>query len=143
MVDAVEMNLAVVRRLHAVWNDGDLTVVPDLYAPDFVGHWPSQSPIPQRLGHEGVAMGVRRIRAAFPDWTETIEDLFGAGDRVVSRYVSTGTHRGEFEGLAPTGRRIALPEMSIYRLVDGRVAEQWCLFDGEQRRRQLQGLDAR
>lgn len=138
MTDA---HIALVRRLHQLWNTGDLSVAAEIYHPDFIAHWPAASETPERRGVDGVRYGVERIRTAFPDWSEAIADIFGAGDRVVSRYVSTGTHRGPFWGVEPTGRRIELHEISIYRIADGRVIEQWCQFDELDRLTQL-GVDA-
>lgn len=64
-------------------------------------------------------------------------DLLAEGDRVVTRYLSTGTHRGPFWGLAPTGILITVHEMSIYRIADGKVIEQWCCIDELDRLTQL------
>lgn len=70
-----------------------------------------------------------RIRAAFPDWREDIEDIVFEGDRIVVRYVSTGTQDGAFLGRLPSGARVRVDEISIFRIADGRIAEQWCLVD--------------
>jgi len=93
--------------------------------------------VPERRGIEGIRFGVERIRTAFPDWHEQVLDVFGSGDRVASRYVSTGTHRGAFWGIEPTGHRIEIQEMSIFRIADRRIAEQWCMFDDLARLQQL------
>jgi steroid delta-isomerase-like uncharacterized protein len=129
--------IELARALHDIWNTGDLDRIEAVYASDFVAHWPASSEVPERRGLDGVRFGVQRIRTAFPDWHERIEDVFASGDRVASRYVSTGTHRGAFWGLEPSGRRIEIQEMSIYRVADGRIAEQWCLFDELGRLQQL------
>jgi len=131
---------AVVRRLHDIWNQGDLAAVDDVYAEDFVGHFPPSSHLPVRRGRAGAREGIRRARAAFPDWHEAVEAMVTEGNTVVTRYTSTGTHLGEFRGLpglAPTGRAIAVPEISIYRVASGKVAEQWCLLDELGRLQQL------
>ena len=130
---------ALVRRLHDLWNTGDLAAVEDVYAPDFVGHFPPSSHLPERTGADGAREGITRIKAAFPDWHEAIEDMVTEGNKVVTRYTSTGTHRGEFRGIAPTGRKITVPEISIYRVARGKVAEQWCLLDDLGRLRQIGG----
>ena len=127
----------LIRRLHDIWTTGDLAAVPEVYAPDFVGHFPASSHLPERLGHDGVRDGIRRIKAAFPDWREDVDEMIAEGNRVVTRYTSRGTHRGEFRGLAPTGRAIAVREISIYRVSNGKVVEQWCLLDELDRLRQL------
>ena len=61
------------------------------------------------------------MRDAFPDFTETIEDVVDEADRVVTRFTSTGTHLGALRGLAPTGRRIWMAEMAIFRVARGRI----------------------
>jgi steroid delta-isomerase-like uncharacterized protein len=131
---------AVVRRLHEIWSTGDVDGAGDVYAESFVGHFPATSHLPERLGLDGARQGIQRIRAAFPDWHEAIEDMVTEGNTVVTRYTSTGTHRGEFRGIAPTGRRVSLPEVSVYRVRSGKVAEQWCMLDELGRLRQL-GVD--
>jgi predicted ester cyclase len=80
-------------------------------------------------GHSGVREAIEDIRNAFSEWTETVVDMILDEDKVVTRYVSTGVHTGPFIGLAPTGKHIRLDEMSIYRVQDGLVVEQWCLTD--------------
>ena len=131
---------AVVRRLHEVWSTGEIGAAAKVYAEDFVGHFPSTSHLPERLGLDGARQGILRVRTAFPDWHEAIEDMVTEGNTVVTRYTSTGTHLGEFRGIAPTGRRISIPEISIYRVRNGKVAEQWCVLDEMGRLRQL-GVD--
>lgn len=128
---------ALVRRLHEIWNTGDLSALEDVYAAEFVAHFPPSSELPERRGLDGVRRGVARIRSAFPDWHERVEDLVEEGDRVVSRYTSTGTHRGPFWGIPPTGHRISVAEISIFRVAGGRIAEQWCLVDELARMQQL------
>jgi steroid delta-isomerase-like uncharacterized protein len=132
----------IVRRLHDIWNTGDLAAVEAVYAEDFVGHFPPSSHLPDRRGRDGAREGIRRAKTAFPDWHEHVEAMVTEGNTVVTRYTSTGTHLGEFRGLpglAPTGRKIAVPEISIYRVANGKVAEQWCLLDELGRLQQLGG----
>ena len=127
----------VVERLHALWNSGNLAAIPRVYAPDFVSHMPKGWDASEFRGHAGVRQAVQRIRSAFPDWHETIVDMIIEGDRVVSRYISRGTHQGPFLGLEPTGKRVEVDEISIYRIADGKIAEQWCLADDGGMARQL------
>jgi len=104
-------NIELVRTQHEIWNTGKLELIESVYAPDFVGYWPASSQVPLRRGVEGVRLGVQRIRTAFPDWNEQVLDVFGAEERVASRYVSTGTHSGQYWGLEPTGKRIEIQEI--------------------------------
>jgi predicted ester cyclase len=127
----------LIHSLHKIWNTGNLELIDRVYAPDFLAHWPASSEVPERRGIDGIRFGVTRIRTAFPDWHEWVLDVFGPGDSVASRYVSTGTHQGAFWGVEPTGRRVEIEEISIFRIAGGRVAEQWCMFDELARLQQL------
>ena len=139
-IDAVTPR-ALVRCVHEIWTRGDLSAVEEVYAPNFVGHFPSSSHLPERVGPEGVREGIRRIKAAFPDWREDVEEMIAEGGRVATRYTSRGRHCGEFRGIPPTGRSIEVREMSIYRVANGKVVEQWCLVDEMERLRQIGARD--
>lgn len=127
----------LIENLHAVWNTGDVASIPDIYATDFVVHWPRSVEVPDSYGHAGAKTAIMKTRAAFPDWREDVVDMIIEGDRVVTRYISTGTHRGPLEGIQPTGKTIKIDEMSIYRIEAGKVTEQWCLVDDITLLRQL------
>jgi predicted ester cyclase len=71
----------------------------------------------------------RGFAAAFSDARRTVEDLWGAGDKVVLRITTTATHSGEFNGIATTGRRIVMTGIVIYRFHDGKIAESWGELD--------------
>ena len=71
------------------------------------------------------AMGLH----AFPDWHETIEDIIAEGDKVWVFLTYSGTHKGEFMGLAPTGNRVETKAVDIYRVVNGKLAEYWTVTD--------------
>src|SRR2546430_7392040 len=66
---------------------------------------------------------------AYPDLHLTVEDLIGEDDKVVARIVCTGTHLGEYMGIAPTGNRVTYDEIFIFRFVNGRVVETWGVVD--------------
>ncbi|MBL6454306.1 ester cyclase [Belnapia sp. T6] len=122
----------LIEDLHRLWSGGDLADVPRIYAARFAAHMPKGwgAGAPSRDGHAGIAGAILRLRAAFPDWREEVEDLVIEGDRAAVRYVSTATHTGApFLGAAASGARIRVDEMSIFRIEAGLVAEQWCLND--------------
>ena len=68
---------------------------------------------------------IRTFYAAFPDYTHTPEEVLSVGDRVVLRTTNHATHTGDFQGIAPTGRRISFSQIAIYRMVDGTISEIW------------------
>jgi predicted ester cyclase len=77
------------------------------------------------------------FRSAFPDWHEEIVELVAEGDRVAGRFRCSGTHRGEFLGGAPTGKRMDVEEVFFLRVKDGRFVDFWGLEDSLGRMRQL------
>ena len=118
----LEANRAVVRKYYQVWSDGRVVVLDTLVAPDFVCHFLNGI---EYKGIEGAKEFVTGHRKSFPDWREEIVDMVSEDDKVVTRYKSTGTQLGEFNGLAPTGKQVTIYETSIYRIANGKLAEQW------------------
>lgn len=90
-------------------------------------------------GREGVRVVVQALRAAFPDLRYTIEDLVVGADAVATRTTMRGTHRGDFLGLAPTGRRIEVAQMTIERFREGRIVAHHRITDEVALTRQLTG----
>jgi steroid delta-isomerase-like uncharacterized protein len=120
---SIEDNKAVVRLQHEeVWSRGNFTIVDEIYTPDFVCHFVVG---PEWRGREGIKQQVTEHRTSFPDWNEHIEDIIAEGDRVVTRFTSRGTHKGAFQGIAPTGNQVTIDVVAIYRIADGKIAEQW------------------
>ena len=124
---ALSDNKAVVLRSEAeLWSKGNLAVADELYSPEFVCHFVVG---PEWRGLEGIKGEVKRHRTSFPDWHERVDDIIAEGDRVVIRFTSTGTQLGEFQGIAPTGRKVSIQEVAIFRMVDGKIVEQWGMPD--------------
>ena len=133
-----DQNKAVFRRLvDEVFNQGKLATADEL-GTGYVEH----SPMPgQGPGIEGFKQMVQMFRDAFPDLQIRIEDLIAEGDRVVGRMTTSGTHRGTFMGLAPTGKRVTVSEIHILRFANGKVAEHWGLADDLGMMQQLGAVD--
>lgn len=91
--------------------------------------WGRGEPPDHRNGHAGVAAAAARLRADFPDWHEEIEDIVFEGERIVMCHVSAGTQDGPFLARSPSGARVKVDEISIFRIANGRIAEQRCLND--------------
>ena len=83
------------------------------------------------------------FRAAFPDWQEEIVQLVAEGDTVAGRFRCSGTHRGEFLGEAPTGKRMDVEEVFFLRVEEGKFVDFWALEDSLHRMRQLGLLPSR
>jgi len=131
-----EENEAVVRRaFEEVANEGDMTTVDEIIAPEYVRH--DLAGGPETHGPDGVKRLIAGLRAAFPDLRTTIEDIFSNGDKVVVRFTASGTHSGPFQGIAATGREATWNGVNIYRVSGGRIRETWQLTDGLGLMRQL------
>jgi steroid delta-isomerase-like uncharacterized protein len=129
----------VVGRQHReIWSAGDFSGLEELYAPDYVGHFPGT----RVEGREALRAFVTAHRDAFPDWTETVEDLIVEGNRVATRFTSTGTQRGAFLGVPATGRRVEIGEASVFHLEGGRIVEQWAYPDVSALQQQLSAAGA-
>lgn len=121
-------NKEIVRRLvDGVWNDRNFTVVDDFVAADYVGHDPTQ-PEPIR-GPEGFKALVDMYQSAYSETAITIDDQIAEGDRVVTRWTGRGTHTGELMGVAPTGKEVTVSGITISRIANGKIAEEWELMD--------------
>jgi steroid delta-isomerase-like uncharacterized protein len=120
-------NKAIVRRaVEKGWNTGDLSVIEELYAPEFVFHQEDGGAIE---GVEAFKQWVQVIHTAFPDIKYTIEAMYADGDKVATRYSATGTHTGDFRGLPPTGKSFNLTGHMIHRIRDGQKIEGWGVWD--------------
>jgi steroid delta-isomerase-like uncharacterized protein len=118
-------NLTIVRRLlEEGWNQGRLEVVDELVARDAVPAHESPSP-----GRQSWKDAIVMYRSAFPDLNYRIDDLFGAGDKVVLRWTATATDTVGFMGRPPTGRRASATGINIYRVADGMLVEHWDEWD--------------
>jgi predicted ester cyclase len=129
-----DRNRLLIRRIHEEGeSQGNLTVIDEAYAPEFV-----DARHPDRgAGPDGVKRHIKRLRAAFPDLRVSVEDLIAEGDKVVVRVTSRGTHRAAFAGVAPTGAAVAWSGIVIRRIGNGRVVEQWSQYDTADLVRQL------
>ncbi|HSR51706.1 MAG TPA: ester cyclase [Acidobacteriota bacterium] len=135
--DAVEVrNLEVVRAVFSeIWSKGNVDLITDLFSEDFVGHFPAAETV---HGHEGLAAQVIAHRRAFPDWTEEVEDEILDGDRVAIRFTSRGTNMETLLGNPPTGKSVAITEVAVFKLVNGKISEQWVYPDILSLQRQLE-----
>ena len=108
------------------WNEGDLSVVDRLIAPNALDH----SPLATEEGSEGFKRIIGAFRAAMPDLHMSVEDEIYLGDRVVHRWRVEGTHTGApLFGVAPSGNTIVLTGITIVRIEDGLIQERWTQLD--------------
>ncbi len=115
------------RFLEEAFNEGNLGVVDELFATDYVLHDPAS---PEEIsGPEGIKQFVQMYRSAFPDTHITVEDQIAEGDEVVTRWTGRGTHQGELFGVPPSGNRVEVSGITISRFEGGKFVEDWTNSD--------------
>ena len=122
-----EQNKKIVRRAFEEPWKGNLAVVDELVASDYIGNDPA-SPEPLR-GPEGVKEFISTYREAFPDARIMVEQQLAEGDLVATRWSGLGTHEGELMGIEPTGREVTVSGLTISRLEGGRIVEEFQNWD--------------
>ena len=134
-------NKAIVKEfIDRLFTEGDVAVLDDLAASDYVDHDPP-------FGGTGTGDGWRAmatmIREAFPDWHSDVHALYAEGDVVVERFTASGTHKGEIFGIPPSGTVCSLAGINIFRIRDGKIVERWGRVDELGMLRQLGAVPAR
>ena len=135
---STEESKDLARRAWEIVNSGKLDLLEEVYATDLVWHEPDQEV-------HGIEEGKRYVSdelSAFPDSQVSVEDIIAEGDKVVSRYTIRATHQGETEEYGPpTGRQVELEGITIHRIEDGKIVEEWEAYDNLSMLQQL-GLAA-
>jgi len=117
---STEGNKALVRRfVEEFWNEGNMSVADEMMARDAEIHMPTG----EIVDLDGLKGFAATFRGSFPNWHSTFEELVAEGDRVAERWTGRGTHRGELQGIAPTGKRVEVPGSVFYRLAEGKIVE--------------------
>jgi ketosteroid isomerase-like protein len=131
-----EQNKSVVRRLFdELWNKGNLQVADEIIAPTYQHHDASTPDLGK--GPESEKKRVTLYRNAFHDFRLNMEDLLADGETVVARWSCRGVHKGELNGIAPTGKQFAITGVTIARFSNGKVVEGFVNWDALGLMRQL------
>ena len=124
---SIEENKAIARRWSdEIWSKGNLAAIDELIASDFVFNYPSAGVAPDR---EGYKRTVAELSGPCSDIQCSTDDVVAEGDKVVVRWTWSGTHTGEFWGVAATGKRITITGISILRIAEGKIVEEWGEMD--------------
>ena len=99
--------------------------IDELYSKNYLGH----APAAELNGPEAMKQYVSELRSAFPDLNITIDDTIAEGEKIVSLQTLTGTHKGEFNGIAPTGKKFSLKSAIVCKIVNGKFVETWVYMD--------------
>ena len=113
-------NEVVVRRFFELMDSHQFDELSSVLAPDLRFHLGSAT-----MTRDDVVSWVRLAFTAFPDLQHHVEEMLSVGSRVVARAIDRATHRGEFQGIAPTGRTVTIGQIAIYELRDGKITEAW------------------
>lgn len=116
----------VIQLFEEVVDRENFDLADQILAPGFASYFPSSAP---PMSREDVKGFIKAIHASFPDMHHQVDEVITAGDRVIVRYTARGTHLGLYRGLQPTGKRVTVTNISIYRIQDGRVIEEYAEGD--------------
>ena len=116
---------SVRRLIDEAWNKGNLKVIDEVCAPDIVNNDP-MNPVRGLEAQRGL---VKKYRTAFPDCRLDVDEIFSASDKVVVRWRYSGTHQGQLEGIAPTGRRVNGTGLTIYHFMGDRIQQVFANWD--------------
>ena len=138
---SAEQNKALVRQMvEEIFNRGNISLADEFMASDFVEHEELPPGIPR--GREGVKQLTMIMRSAFPDFKATIQDMIAEDDKVVIRMTWTGTQKGEFMGIPPTGKSVSFGVIDIIRAAGGKFVEHWGQMDSMGMMQQLGAIPA-
>jgi steroid delta-isomerase-like uncharacterized protein len=131
-----DAKITTIRRYFGeLFNEGRLQLVPELLHPQYVNHSPGSRDLPR--GRDGVALVVQALRRGIPDLHYDIDEMVVVEDAVAVRATLTGTHDGDLFGMAPTGKRLQVKQMTFERFVEGRIIAHHRLTDELSMLRQL------
>ena len=131
---SAEENKDLARRSWESVSERNPDLIEEFYPPDLVWHAPGQD----IRGYEEARQFVSTFFDAFPDINITVEDAIAEGDKAVTRYTIRGTHRGETEEFGPpTGKQMELEGITIHRIEDGKIVEEWERHDNLSAMQQL------
>jgi steroid delta-isomerase-like uncharacterized protein len=123
-------NKRLAREAIRIWTTGDLDAADDIYAPNYVNHQHHNPGDPQDLhGVEAMKSFAAEFRRAFPDFHDSIDIQVAEDDLEVTRFTSTGTHRGTFMGVEPTNKELVWTGISMDRITGGKIVESWANWD--------------
>ena len=123
---STQENKALVRRIFEEGiNQNQPSIFDELIAPSYVNY---DFPAPTQ-GPDGFKMVIGMFRAAFPDMRVTLEEELAEDDKVITRGYFTGTHKGDFQGIPPTGKQIRVKYIDVWRITNGKMVENWVQMD--------------
>lgn len=126
MSTQTEQNKAIVRHNYETADKNDLTTLSEQLAPDIAVHLPG---MPGPLNREVLIQMMNAMFSSLTQRQHVFEDQIAEGDKVATRLTLHVVHTGEFQGIAATGKQIAVPQIAIHRIRDGKIVEAWVSSD--------------
>ena len=114
-----------VERFAAIFNQPDLTIANEIFAPGFKSHLP----LAPEVDTEGWKAYVQDFRGGFPDLRMDVHEVVATDDRLVIRVTYRATHTRDFQGTPPSGQPIVMPAIGYFEMVNGLAVENWGSFD--------------
>jgi predicted ester cyclase len=127
-----EEAIVLLDKVLEIYNEGNLALVDEFYAPEYVSH--NYATNEEQVGLDALKEGITISRKAFPDFNRTNDEIFVMGDKTVTRWTMIGTNTGPLraipEGeLPPTGKKVRVSGVTISRLVSEKIVEEWSYFN--------------
>ena len=116
-----EQNKEIVKGYIDEFNKGNVEILNEVCAPDYRFYVPSNSP--KFMSREEIIEILKMFLVAFPDFNWSIEDTIAEGDKVVTRFIMRGTHKGEWQGIPPTGNKVETSAIFITSIENGKIVE--------------------
>ncbi|HXY25802.1 MAG TPA: ester cyclase [Candidatus Acidoferrum sp.] len=121
-------NLNIIRRLYEdVWNGRKLEALGQIVSPSHALHGPNFSG--SSIGPEAYKHQVAQFVRAFPDLRWTIEETISENDKVVVLWTFTGTHKGEYRGIAATNKKVSVDGITVHHITDGKIMDSYANWD--------------
>lgn len=133
------INQAALEKFAEAANTGNFELFKEVVSPDCVDHDPAPGQVP---GPEGYRTCFSQLRTAFPDFRATPDAMVADEDSIALAYTMTGTHNGPLMGIPPTGRKMKIRGVEIFRFKDGKIVERWGSSDELGMLRQLGVMEA-
>lgn len=119
MTDATTRTELAERLINEIWSEGQLDVIDEIVSEEYVDYYEGE---PNVHGREGLKEYVSGTRESFPDFGKDIREIVADEDSVALRFMATGTHEGEYEGIEPTGEEISFAGSIFFEFEDGEIA---------------------
>lgn len=124
-MDTDDLKRLVQRYIEEVWNNADAAALDELTNEGYTYHLGGQPPRDKSSMHRFL----QSVHAAFPDWRVRVEDIVAEGNTVAVRWIGRATHQGPFYGIPPTGKKISVCGINIYKIENDKISQEWEQMD--------------